>query len=358
MTRAEKEAALADLSSRIFSAMLGEVAMDTALQVHKEERRSRSVCGVCGMRCGQEHLHDATVPGSSRAASPSASNADGTPMASSSIPSGTNKTDGNHLATCLGVGTGVRRSVQRNAVTKTKMNTNGRSDSPYVDETLDETKIGGKGKTRAKAKSSGGYDDDPSGTQKRPGTPQGSPSKKQKRGKGAPSSIPLAASGTGPPRLPGSHRLGLPGSNPKSSSKLRSTPTPSVASLVSKNSRSPSAHSDSSDSDADSAGEAESHSSVVGELSPSLPAAESIGRNNALGRSRPGSFTSGTGSVGGGANGKAKKVTGTGPPAKKLPPQVHRLPSPKTLPPPVPVRRPESNYLIDIEGEETGSDTD
>ncbi|KAI5124459.1 hypothetical protein M0805_008343 [Coniferiporia weirii] len=363
MTRADKDAALADLSSKIFSAMLAEIVMDTALQAHKEERR------------GKIHAHSATapVPGSSRAASPPSTSADGTSLAGTSTPGGSNKQDGNvnldcvncqrpiasnryaqHLATCLGVGTGVRRTAQRNAVTKTKSSANGRSASPYVDEVNDEPKPV-KGKSKAKAKSAGSYDDDANGSQKRPGTPQPSPSKKQKKGKGPPSSVLPTVSGTGPPRLPGSRRLAPPGSNPKLPSKLRATPTPSVASHVSKNSRSrsPSAQSDSSDADADSAMEA--GSSVVG-LSPSLPAAETIGRGQLKGRSKTGSFTNGSSSAGANGNAKSKKVTGTGPPVKKPPqPPAPRLPSPK---PTVPIRRPDPNYLIDIEGEETGSDTD
>ncbi|THH11781.1 hypothetical protein EW145_g418 [Phellinidium pouzarii] len=380
MTRADKDAALADLSSRILSEMLGEIVMDTTLQAYKEERRSSSICRVCNTRCGQVHAHSATapVPGSSRAASPPPINADGFSLTGASTPGGSNKTDGNvnldcvncqrpvasnryaqHLATCLGVGIGVRRGAQRNAVTKTKSSANGRSTSPYVDEVMDESRTA-KGKIRAKAKSAGSLDDDPNGGQKRPRTPQPSPLKKQKKGKGPPSSVPVptTVSGTGPPRL--GRRLAPPGSNPRPSSRLRGTPTPSVASLVSKNSRSrsPSAQTDSSDAEVDSAVEAGSHSSVIGALSPSLPAAESIGRGQVKGRSKAGSLSNG--SVTG--NAKAKKVTGTGPPVKKPPPPpptpVQRLPSPKTLLPPAPIRRPESNYLIDIEGDETGSDTD
>lgn len=130
----------------------------------------------------------------------------------------------------------------------------------------------------------------------------------------------------------------MPGSNPKLPSKLHSTPTPSVASHVSKNSHSPSAHSDSSEDEGESVGEAESHSSVLGINSPSLPSAESIGR----GRSKS---TTLTGSLGEGSNGvtKAKKVTGTGPPTKKS--SVPRLPSPRVLPPPVTIRR-DTTYLV------------
>lgn len=67
MTRAEKDAALNELvghrgvkgvelivhalqASKIFSAMLGEVIMDTAIQVKKEVTRSKSVCNVCNTR--------------------------------------------------------------------------------------------------------------------------------------------------------------------------------------------------------------------------------------------------------------------------------------------------------------------
>lgn len=131
-------------------------------------------------------------------------------------------------------------------------------------------------------------------------------------------------------------------------------------------------NSDSSDAEGggDSGAEMESHSSVMGGISPSLPAAETIGR----GRSKTGSFSHGPGSATSAT--RSKKVTGTGPPSKKLPPVAHQLSS-IPPPPPPPIRRPEttSNYvigefccfqmpmlslsvLLDIEGDETGSDTD
>ncbi|EJD04322.1 uncharacterized protein FOMMEDRAFT_19579 [Fomitiporia mediterranea MF3/22] len=376
MAKADKEAVLSDLTSRIFASMMGEIAMDVAIQAQKEERNSLSVCKICGMRCNQVHALPEAAPaaGSSRAGSPTI---DGLPPPDSGTPGSSGKSDGNinlscvncqrlfasnryaqHLTTCLGVGTGVRRTAQRNAVTKTKTNANTRSGSPYVDEVEDAKPIKGKGKAKGRAAA----EDDVVGALKS-GLPQPSPTKKQKKGRATP------ATGTGPPRLPGS-RLGPPGSNPKPPSKVRSTPTPSIASHISKTSHSPSAHSnDSSDAeggipatggtgvDSGAEGEGESQSSVLGGISPSLPTAESIGR----GRSKAGSFSQGTGSGGGssaGGGSKAKKVTGTGPPAKKPPPPpVNRLPS-LPPPPPPPVRQPNSTFLIDIEGDETGSDTD
>ncbi|OCB85252.1 hypothetical protein A7U60_g7879 [Sanghuangporus baumii] len=343
MSKGDKETVLNDLTSRIFSSMLGEVAMDAAIQAQKEVRRIHAVSAT------------APVPGTSRAGSPGI---EGSSQPGTSTPGGSAKTDGNinldcvncqrpiasnryaqHLATCLGIGTGVKggkTGVHMNYRTSA----NNRSGSPYVDDAEDTRSIKGKSKARARA---AGADEDVAGSQKQAGTSQPSPSKKQKK-----------ASGTGPPRLP-ANRLGPPSSGSKPPSKLRSTPTPSVVSHLSKNSRSPSAHSDSSDAEGDSGAEAESqsHSSIIGGTSPSLPNAESIGR----GRSKTGSFSLGPGSASGAAASKPKKVTGTGPPKKPPPPPAHQLPT-LAPPPPPPVRRPESTFLIDIEGEETGSDTD
>lgn len=352
MSRADRDSILSDLSARVFATMLEEIVMDTAIQAHKEENRRSKQCKICSTRCGIVHATSATapVPGSSRAASPPATH-DGSQTGNGNGNSGTNK-DGNinldciscqrpissnryaqHLAQCLGVGAGVRRVAQRTA--KTKDGATGRSASPYIEDSADDPKT-------AKSKVKSKVDEEYMGGQKRAGSQSTSPSKKQKKGKNPPA-------GTGPPRPPGT-RLGLPGSNPKLPSKLHSTPTPSVASHVSKNSHSPSAHSDSSEEEGESVGEAESHSSVLGMNSPSLPTSESIGR----GRSKSNTITSNLGDVSNGAT-KAKKVTGTGPPTKKA--SAPRLPSPKILPPPVTIRR-DTTYLVDIEGDETGSDTD
>ena len=128
------------------------------------------------------------------------------------------------------------------------------------------------------------------------------------------------------------HRLAPPLSKP-GSSKLRSTPTPSVASHSSLPSQSKKSHSRSrspsqrSDSSEDSHYNSRSNASSVGSragFSPTLPSAESIGRNANRNKAATG------------------KVTGTGPPIKRAPPTLPRIPSPpRTVPPPAPAPVPQ-----------------
>jgi len=379
MSKANREAALNDLSSRIFSTMLGEIIMDAAIQAQQEVVRSRKVCDVCNTRCGQVHEPgSATAASTSKAPSPMA--VDG--VLSQESSTSTARADGNtlleclecqrpiasnrfaqHLASCMNLGTGVRRAVARTAVSKTKLGEGGRSSSPYVmdsvlDDILDDTKTSkSKSKPKPIPKQLG---DEPGSGQKRPGSPQVSPAKKPKKGR---PQVPRSNSFIEPPRPPTGQRPAPPSSHPKGLSKLRGstpthpTPTPSlVASTRSRSrSRTGSFDTDSSTSshggqgagasasvagtagtggggaDDDSSSNESSNSTLASML---LPKAEMIGRNR-------------KGPAG---------ATGSGPP-RRPPTSLPRLASPKLPGPPV-HRLPEPEYHIDVEGEETGSSSE
>ncbi|TDL28839.1 hypothetical protein BD410DRAFT_893768 [Rickenella mellea] len=387
MSKAERDAAVNDLVSNLFSSMLGEIVMDSALQSHQEITRSRTECPICHTRCGDVHVPTAlsasTSTNPSNFQTPSRPSTPSVPPSSTGHP-GTNtpvggKSDGNiyleclncqrqiasnryasHLSSCMGLGA-PRRGVARNATSKTKLSANGsRSGSPYVDSlngnVSDDGKPSptkGKGKSKATKQSLIADEDEPLSNRKRPGSPQVPPSKKSKKAKPAgnpyafvsnyidkyiPAS-PMSRSSSGKgdmesPRTPThSNLLSMPGSQTKIPSKLS---TPSF--VAPSQSRSGSPQSDSSADTPIASASTPSSTSISIMQSPTLPAAGAIGAGK--------------------KNGKASSSGSAG----RLPSVIPQTrPSPKPIPPvtPAPIRRvPDPDYLIDVEGEETGSSSD
>ncbi|KAI0067857.1 hypothetical protein BV25DRAFT_1987511 [Artomyces pyxidatus] len=365
MAKSDRDEVLNLLASRIFSTMLDDIVMDAAVQSHQEEKRYRVVCDVCHTRCGQAH-----VSGPSNAVNGASQN--GLPSTRPSTPagdakaSGTPSKDGNilldcvncgrqvasnryapHLSSCLGIGTGTRRAAARNANAKPKMNADaGRSASPYLgsdngnvsdDSSRQSQPVpkqpkpkGRPPKNKPKAPA-----EDATNHRKRPGSPLTSPPKKSKKQKISGTRI----STTWSPVAFSTISLGAPLTRVKSigdNGALSSNHHPTLPPTNS-HSKIPSRLRESSTASfLEPEPSTSSRSSTPGTIpisaaTPSSHTSES--RNwNLNGNSKP--------------NGAAKQ--------KKLPP---RLPSPPRPPSPV-IRRPETDYLVDVEGDETGSSTD
>ncbi|OJA21260.1 hypothetical protein AZE42_02534 [Rhizopogon vesiculosus] len=215
MSKAEREDVIATITSKIFSAMLDDLTMDTALQAQHQLLRSRAVCRICHTRCGMVHPNGAQNLTSQ---TQSAVQADAGGKAASSTgtitPNGT-KSDGNiffecmvckrqvasnrfapHLSACMG--TGSRRAAPRGTNLKTKIPIeHGRSASPYPGSengNASDDNSNGKGKAKGKGKRTGNTlllqtdegvsdnlvadDADFNLKRKRPISPQTSPAKK------------------------------------------------------------------------------------------------------------------------------------------------------------------------------------
>jgi len=234
----------------------------------------------------------------------------GRPMASNRYAS--------HLSGCIGIGTGTRRAAVRNATSKSKLGSDaGRSVSPYPGSENGNAsdhnsplpppgpkKKGRPPKNKPKVPSTSNDDGDVLSNRKRPGSPLSSPTKNKKQKV----SVPLARTGSNSPLAP-------PGA--KSQSKIPSRLRESSIAL-----------------------------SLEIEATGASPGSRS---------SSPATAATPTSSVLGLGNGKSNGITaGNIVEEKRIPP---RIPSPPRPPPPV-TRRPETDYLIDVEGDETGSSTD
>ncbi|KAI0252623.1 hypothetical protein BJV78DRAFT_1199962 [Lactifluus subvellereus] len=354
MAKAERDDALNTLASRLFAAMLDDIVVDVALQSHQEVARSRRKCDVCQTHCRQVHAPApssiSVVAAAAAAASSSSQNTlpgsrqgtpprdVGTPAAAGTPASGVNK-DGtvlldcvgcgrptssnryaSHLSNCIGVGTGTRRAAARNATSKSRLGSDaGRSASPYPgsengnvsDHNAPPPPPGPKKKGRppknkpkapVQVVNAANDDGEPLSNRKRPGSPLSSPAKHTKKQKV--SATTLSRAGTNTP-------LGPPGA--KSQSKIPSRLR---------------------------------ESSIVSFVEPDATGASPGSRS-----SSPGTAATTTSSVLG--NGRANGTSGGGD-EKKMPPHIPTPPRPL---PPV-TRRPETDYLIDVEGDETGSSTD
>ncbi|KII93669.1 hypothetical protein PLICRDRAFT_49690 [Plicaturopsis crispa FD-325 SS-3] len=342
MSKKERDEMLSALASRVFNTMLDDVVLDVTLQSHHEAARNRAICHVCNTR----HTVHAAGPSNSAAptvstASPSAANGTG-----ASTPS--SKSDGNiyfdclnckrpiasnryapHLSGCMGLGTGSRRGAARGANAKSKTASEAaRSASPYFGSdngNMSDDGAKGKGKSKMKRADDAEFN---LNKRKRPASPQVSPNKKPKKGKatGSPQAVSrVKAQPDG--GLSTTHLLPHSGSQSRVPSKLRAS---STASFVADQSSSP-----------------ESSSSLDTPVaSTSTPTSTS-----ASGKS-PSIATTATATTAG--RGRKKGVPSANRKINGLPP---RLPSPPRPPPP-PVRIAEPDYLIDVEGEETGSSTD
>ncbi|KAF8264419.1 hypothetical protein EI94DRAFT_1738471 [Lactarius quietus] len=337
MAKAERDDALNTLASRLFAAMLDDIMVDVAMQSHQEVARSRRKCDICHTHCRQVHppvpfnadaagASQTTLPGS-RPSTPTRDSE--TPAATGTPNSGVNKngtvvldcvgcgrpTPSNryaiHLSSCISDGTGTRRAAVRSATSKSKIGSDaGRSASPYLgsdngnvsDHYAPPPPPGPKKKGRPpknKPKVSAANEDgEPLSNRKRPGSPLSSPTKGTKKQKV--SATPLSRVGSS---NPGAR------SQSKIPSRLR-------------------------------------ESSIVSFLEP-----EATGASPGSRSSSPGTAATPTSSMFG--NGRANGFAGGGE-EKKAP---ARVPSPPRPPPPV-TRRPETDYLVDVEGDETGSSTD
>jgi len=324
--------------------MLDDIMMDVVLKAHQEVARSRTVCSICHTRCGEIHL-----PGtSSGSQQPMASSSSHQSPGSHEGETGTNtpvngKSDGTvyfecencrrqiasnryapHLSSCLGLGNS-RRGAVRNAATKTKLSSEaGRSASPYMGSDQGNVSEDGKPGSKSKSKSKAKRQDEAefSLNRKRNGSPSLSPAKKSKKPKlsgNAPSPAARTKSEPGTPN----HLLPISQTNSQTKipSRLRET---SILSSINKDDRSSSPES----RDSSPARSVSTQTSTLSFQSPIVPP-------NMAAKAKP-------------KNGKPK---GTGPPQRR--PSPPRLP-----PPPPPVKKPEPDYLVDVEGDETGSSTD
>ncbi|KAI9445459.1 hypothetical protein H4582DRAFT_924089 [Lactarius indigo] len=349
MAKAERDDALNTLASRLFAAMLDDIMVDVAMQSHQEVGRSRRKCDVCYTHCRQVHppvpvnaaaagASQSTLPGSRPSTPPRDAE---TPAATGTPNSGVNKngtvvldcvgcgrpTPSNryaiHLSSCISDGVGTRRAAVRNATSKSKIGSDaGRSASPYPgsengnvsDHYAPPPPPGPKKKGRPPKNKPKASQSDGERCQRRWGTfvepktgsPLSSPTKSTKKHKVFPRpATPLARVGNGTP-------LGPPGA--KSQSKIPSRLR---------------------------------ESSIASFLEP-----EATGASPGSRSSSPGTAATPTSSIFG--NGRANGFAVGGGEEKRVPP---RAPSPPRPPPPV-TRRPETDYLVDVEGDETGSSTD
>ncbi|KAF8845392.1 hypothetical protein BDN67DRAFT_455048 [Paxillus ammoniavirescens] len=339
MSKSEREEVITGLAARLFSAMLDDLVMDAALRGHHEIIRSRAVCHICHTRCGIAHGSGSQATSQS----PDTGNGEtsgGKNISNNGTNTPTNIKDGNilfectvckrqiasnryapHLSSCMGLGTGVRRGAARGTNLKTKIPIeSGRSASPYLGSengnVSDENSNGkGKGKSKSKLTDEAEFNL----KRKRPVSPQTSPVKKQKKQKTTGSPVSRLKAGLDGS---GNQTLQVPSSQSKVPSKLRSSSTASF--LDRERSSTPGSQSSAGTPIATSTSSAISAQSPAGTGPPK--------------RGRP----------------KGSR-TGMGRGAAALVAQVKRPSPPRPPPPPV---RIEPDYLIDVEGEETGSSTD
>lgn len=326
MSKSEREDVISHLADRIFSAMLDELTMDAALRGHREIARSRSVCRGCHTHCGMAHARNGHQQ-PQRALNDDPPLFDGKTASSTGTNTPVGTKDGNilfecpvckrqvasnryapHLSGCMGIGTGSRRAAARGTL-KTKLPIETiRSDSPLQGSENGNFSDDNSGaKVKAKSKGKNTDDDEFNLKRKQPVSPQTSPTKKPKKQKTA---------GAVASRLKDSTATG---SQSKIPSKLRSSSTASF--LDRDRSATPASQSSSGTPIATSV------SSVISGQSPAGTGPPKRGRP------------------------KGSK-TGMGRGAAALAAQVKR-PSPPRPPPP-----PQPDYLIDVEGDETGSSTD
>ncbi|KAI0307568.1 hypothetical protein B0F90DRAFT_25636 [Multifurca ochricompacta] len=363
MAKAERDDALNTLASRLFATMLDDIVVDVALKSHQEVSQSRRKCDVCHTHCRQVHVptsvstimaataSQSTLPGSRQGTPPRDL---GTPGATGT-PTGSINKDGTallecigcgrpissnryapHLSSCIGIGTGTRRAAARNATSKSKLGSDaGRSASPYPGSENGNVsdnnaplpppgppkKKGRPPKNKPKASvqtmSVANDDSEPLSNRKRPGSPLSSPTKNTKKQK-----VSIARAGT-VRRLACATIVSITCANSGQNTPLGLSGTKSQSKIPSRL----------------------RESSIASFLEP-----EATGASPGSRSSSPGTAATPTSSVLG--NGRANGTIGGE--EKRIPP---RIPSPPRPPPPI-TRRPETDYLVDVEGDETGSSTD
>ncbi|PPQ97171.1 hypothetical protein CVT26_000434 [Gymnopilus dilepis] len=230
MPKSEREETLAALTARIFSSMLDELIMDATLQSHQEVLRAKSVCPVCNTRCGSIHNTPVTngsdgvaigqrsdtpfsagsneankvqMNGSNGTSTPTNLKGDPGPLLECVVcsrPMAANRY-APHLSSCMGFNNTRRVAARGNAKPSKPPSEEDQSPPPSDDGELSDDKayINGKAKGKAKGKKTGD-EADFSLKRKRvtaihrialqsclltgvqPGSPQGSPNKKAKKG--------------------------------------------------------------------------------------------------------------------------------------------------------------------------------
>jgi len=339
----------------LFSAMLDDITLDMSLQAHYEVQKMNTVCNVCHTRCGSAHASSsATTTGAVAPGGGSLPSQPGTPETkplnlASGTGTGTNtptngKSDGTiyfeclnckrqiasnryapHLSTCMGVGVGNRRGASRNTMVKPKMSAEpGRSTSPYLGSDAgnasDDSKnqsAKGKGKSKNTRKDDAEFNLHRKRTNvDQPGSPQISP-KKSKKAKTTGSPLKISTEAAMPP--------------PTSKKPSKSRAPSSTSDFIQDREVSVSASLDN-----------ESRLSVFSpEATPMTPTSSTDSRSNSI------SLTNGTGKSGSvkpNKTGAAKSATRSVTPSRLPPPPIHKMPDP--------------SYMMDYEGEETGSSTD
>ncbi|KAI8995343.1 hypothetical protein BD414DRAFT_237867 [Trametes punicea] len=347
MPKRERDEAVAELSSVIFTAMLEDILMDVVQQSHKEIARARAVCDICHTRCNAVHVPGpSNAAGSSRVPTPNGGDtqpADGLSPSANGTNTPVNGKDGTvyfecleckrqiasnryapHLSSCMGIGN--RRGSARNATAKSKLGSEfGKSASPRLaSEAAHLSDDGGKappppakGKSKAKAKKTDDTTLNANG--KRTASPSISPLKKAKKQKTTATPATRVKLDPESPVSP-ANLLPVAPSATRVQSRLRES---SIVSSLHREQRSSSPDSPTRSSPARSI--STQTSTVI--RSPAISAATI----------------------------KTKQTNGKG---RGAPPPP-RLPSPPRPPPPVPIiRMPDTDYLVDVEGEETGSSTD
>ncbi|OBZ79619.1 hypothetical protein A0H81_00542 [Grifola frondosa] len=323
--RAERDEALSELSSRIYSVMIEELLMDVVLEAHQEIAQSRTVCDICHTRPRTRPLKSSPAGRELVIKTPITVGDARPPDAHSSTGTGTNtpvKMDGNiyleclnckrqvgadnFAGSCMGLGNS-RRGAARNATTKTKLASEaGRSASPYFGSDNGHVSDDGKGSAKGKGKSK---------AKRKPGSPSVSPAKKSKKAKVTASPVARVKADPDAPGSPGNTATGLTAnSQSRVPSKLRDS---STVSSINREQRSSSAESP----------------TQLSSPARSIISTPSLKSTNA-------------------AAGKAQKTKQKNGKNVFVPPPP-RL-SPPRPPPPV-VRVPDNDYLIDLDGDETGS---
>ncbi|OAX39418.1 hypothetical protein K503DRAFT_739453 [Rhizopogon vinicolor AM-OR11-026] len=347
MSKAEREDVISAITSKIFSAMLDDLTMDAALQAQHQLLRSRAVCRICHTRCGMVHPNGAQNL-TSQTQSDVHVDAGGKAASSTGTitPNGT-KSDGNtffecmvckrqvasnrfapHLSVCMG--TGSRRAAPRGTNLKTKIPIeHGRSASPYPgSENGNASDDNSNGKGKAKGKGKRTDDADFNLKRKRPISPQTSPAKKPtKKLKTAGSPVSRLKANPDSSGTTASNTLQVPSlsSQSKIPSKLRSSSTTSF--LERDRSSTP--------------GSQSSAGTPIASTSSAISVKSAVGTGPPK-RGRPKGSKTGMG--------RGALV------AQQKRPSPPRLPPPP--PPPAPAVRIEPDYLVDVEGDETGSSTD
>ncbi|KAH9921971.1 uncharacterized protein BXZ73DRAFT_51499 [Epithele typhae] len=339
MPKRERDDAVAELSTAFFTEMLQEILMDVVQQTHQEAARTRAVCDVCHTRCVLPLRLPAPFrkAGSSRVPTPhTEAKGDGASPATNGANTPANGKDGPvllecveckrqiasnryapHLSSCMGIGN--RRGAARNASVKSKLGSElAKMGSPVLGAEMQirRKSLLSPHRRRASRKPRKLVNDILNVNGKRTASPSVSPVKKSKKQKTTGSPAAAARVKLDPDSPATSNNL-LP-TSAKVPSKLRASST--VSSL----------HREQRSSSPESATRLSSPAQSISTQTSAVVRSPAISS----------------------ATLKSKQANGKGRAAP-----APRIPSP---PRPVPIiRMPEAaGYIVDVEGDETGSSTD